>query len=68
MHIFGKFLLRNNGKALRQSVQASGRVIIPRGFHEKDRCGTWGHGLVGNGDDVLTVGQDDPRAFSNKIL
>ena len=37
--VSGKFLLRKSGKSLKQSAQASDRVINPGGFQEKDRCG-----------------------------
>ena len=42
-----KFLLRMSGQVLEHAAQGSGEVTVPDGVHEKGRCGTEGHGVVG---------------------
>ena len=48
-----------------QAAQGSGGVTIPGGVHEKGRCGTEGHGVVGNIGAKCTVDLDDLEVFSN---
>ena len=36
-----------SGQVLEHAAQGSGEVTVPDGVHEKGRCGTEGHGVVG---------------------
>ena len=62
---YEEFLLRKSDEALEEAAQGSGGVTIPGGVHEKGRCGTEGHGVVGNIGAKCTVDLDDLEVFSN---
>lgn len=43
-----KWLLRRSDEALAQAAQRDGGFTALGGVQETWRCGSWGHGLVGN--------------------
>ena len=45
--MLGKISSPKSDAVLEQAAQGGGRVTIPGGFQEKDRCGTEWCGLVG---------------------
>jgi len=53
--------LRKNGQALELAAQGGGEITVPGGCQAACRCGTWGHGLVGNIDGRWIAGVDDLR-------
>ena len=52
-------LLQKHGQALEKAAQGGGGITIPASTQETCRCGTKGHGLVGNISGRWTVGLDD---------